>query len=155
MTPNIVKPWPPELTVAAIIHREGKFLIVEEHANRRVVLNQPAGHVEPGESLTDAIQRETLEETAWHFHPEALVGIYLFTSVETGITYQRFCFTGSISHHESARKLDSEIIQTHWLTRAELLQQSNKLRSPMVLKGIDDFLAHKSFPLHLINDLRQ
>lgn len=154
MTSNIIKPWPPELTVAAIIHREGKFLIVEEHANGRIVYNQPAGHVEPGESITDAIRRETLEETAWHFHPEALVGIYFFTAAETGVTYQRFCFTGSISSHESERKLDAEIIQTHWLTRAELIQQENKLRSPMVIKGIDDFLAHQSFSLNLINDLR-
>ncbi len=151
---NIAKLWPPQLTVAAIIHRDDKFLIVEEHANGRIVLNQPAGHVEPGESLLDAVRRETLEETAWHFHPDALVGIYFFTAVETGITYQRFCFSGSISHHETERKLDTEIIQTHWLTQAELIQQADKLRSPMVLKGIDDFLAHQSFSLNLINDLR-
>lgn len=153
MTSNNIKSWPPQLTVAAIIHRHDKFLIVEEHANGRIVLNQPAGHVEPGEKIVTAVKRETLEETAWQFQPEALIGIYLFTVPETGVTYQRFCFTGYISEHDANRKLDNGIIQTHWLTRHELVQQKEKLRSPMVLRSIDDFLANKRFPLNLINDL--
>lgn len=146
--------WPPEPTVAAVIEKDDKFLIVEEESDGLIVFNQPAGHLEANETAIDAIIRETLEETAWHFTPTAIVGIYFYTSPLTGITFQRICFTGNVTKHEPNQALDKGIIQTLWLTREELFNRSEKLRSPMVLKCIDDYLANKRLPLNLITDLR-
>ena len=146
--------WPPHITVAAVIEHEGKFLIVEETADGRVVYNQPAGHLEPNESLIAAVSRETLEETGWHFTPTAIVGMYFYKG-GNGITYQRICFTGNTTDQSSSKPLDSNIIQALWLSREELVQRSDKLRSPMVLQCIDDYSANQHYPLELITDLRQ
>ncbi len=142
--------WKPHTTVAAIIERNGKFLMVEEKSGGKVVYNQPAGHLDEGESLIQAVIRETLEETAWHYKPEALVGFYQWKSPENGTTYLRFCFSGSCDHFGADRKLDEGIIRSHWMTLKELTTKPDKLRSPMVLRCIDDYLAGKQYPLDTI-----
>ena len=143
----------PHLTVAAVAEHAGRFLMVEEEADGRVVYNQPAGHLDEGETLAQGVARETLEETAWHFQPESIVGIYQWSSPNNGITYVRVCFSGRCHGHEPARTLDSGIRRALWLTRDEILALGQQLRSPMVLRCIDDYLAGKAHPLSLITEL--
>ncbi len=146
--------WKPNTVVAAILERDGRFLLVEELDNGRAVYNQPAGHLDAGETLLQAVCRETLEESAWHIEPLGLVGVYLMQPPDSAITYLRFCFHGRLLTHDSARTLDTEIIRTVWLTRDELAAESAKHRSPLVLRCIDDYLAGTRYPLSLIHDLR-
>jgi len=137
----------PEITVAAVTETEGRFLVVEERISRRLVINQPAGHVEPGETLLDAIVREVREETAWLFTPDELLGVYLWRHPATGRTTKRFEFTGAVTDHRDGQPLDKGIIATHWLTRAELKGREQQLRSPLVLRCVDDYLAGRRQPL--------
>ena len=140
--------WKPHATVAAIIERDGKFLMVEELAHSEQVFNQPAGHLDPDESLIDAVIRETLEETAWNFTPEAVTGIYLWKHPVNGKSFLRVTFCGQCRDHDPEQPLDDGIIQAVWKSRAELEQQ--KLRSPMVLNCIDDYLSGRRFPLDML-----
>lgn len=133
--------WRPDLTVAAVVQRQDRFLIVEERINGRLVLNQPAGHVEEGESIIAAVTRETLEETAWHLAPAHLLGVYLWRNESSGRSFLRFAITGDVLRHEPERELDRGIVAAHWLSRDQLLAQSSRLRSPLVLRCIDDYLA--------------
>lgn len=146
--------WKPNVTVAAVIERDGRYLLVEEASDNPAdalpVFNQPAGHVEAGEKIQAAARREVLEETGWQFTPGAVVGTYYWTSPTNGITYLRFCFTGTVTGHDPARPLDQGILRTHWLTRTEVERLGPRLRSPLVLACIGDFEAGQSFPLHLI-----
>jgi len=142
----------PDITVAAIIERDQHFLIVEERIEQRIVLNQPAGRVERGESLLAAVSRETLEESAWQFQPEWLTGIYLWRNPTSGRDTLRFTFTGSLGGHDPGRTLDHPVIATHWLTRNELLSRSDAHRSPIVLRCIDDYLAGQRLPLAAIGE---
>jgi 8-oxo-dGTP pyrophosphatase MutT (NUDIX family) len=146
--------WKPNTVVAAIIERDGRFLFVEEIDNGRTVYNQPAGHLDPGETLYQAVQRETREEAAWDIAPEGLVGIYLMAPPETATTYLRFCFHARALTHYPTQALDKEIIRTVWMTRDELVAAHAKHRSPLVLRCVDDYLAGNRYPLTLINDLR-
>ncbi len=143
----------PNVTVAAIVEQAGKFLLVEERADGRRVLNQPAGHVEAQESLLEAVVRETLEETAYAFEPTALVGIYQWKHPVKDTTYLRLAFCGNVLGHDAARPLDDGIIRTTWLSLDELRAQPDKLRSPLVLKCFDDYLAGYRHPLWLITKL--
>jgi 8-oxo-dGTP pyrophosphatase MutT (NUDIX family) len=142
-----------DVTVAAVIERDGKFLMVEERAPDALVLNQPAGHLEHGESLLAAVAREVFEETAHRFQPQHVVGFYLWHSAEAGITYLRIAFCGSAEPAGGHTALDEGIVALHWLTRAELAQRSQQLRSPMVLRCIDDYLAGRRYPLHCLTYL--
>lgn len=142
--------WKPDVTVAAIMERDGRFLMVEERIRGQLVYNQPAGHLENGESLIDAVIRESREETAWEFEPEALVGFYLWSHVE-GVTTLRACFTGRATRHHSHESLDDGIVQALWLTRDELAQRTPKLRTPLVLKCIDDYLTGQRVPLDVLH----
>ncbi len=142
--------WKPNTTVAAIIQRDDHFLMVEEIADELHVFNQPAGHLEQGESLTQAVCREVMEETAWEFKPEGIVGLYLYENPHRGITYLRVCFHGTVTEHHAQRELDTGIIGAPWLSRTELLERSAQLRSPMVLRCIDDYLNGQSFSLDLL-----
>lgn len=144
--------WTPHLTVAAIIESEQHFLLVEEESDGLIVFNQPAGHLIEGETLFEAVVRETLEETGWHFVPQALVGFYYYTSPLTHITYLRITFCGRHYKHESNRPLDTGILRTVWLTHEEVTEKDN-LRSPMVLRGIEDYLAGVRYPLTLLTHL--
>jgi 8-oxo-dGTP pyrophosphatase MutT (NUDIX family) len=132
---------PPDITVAALAERQGRFLLVEERIARRLVFNQPAGHVERGETLLQAVARETREETAWRFTSEAFLGAYLWRHPRTGRSSLRFAFIGSVTDHDSTQPLDRGILRTHWLTRGQLLERAARLRSPLVLRCIDDYLA--------------
>ena len=143
----------PHITVAAVIEREGRFLLVEEHSGGRMVLNQPAGHLETGESLLEAVIRETQEETGWRFAPTDLLGIYQWASLENNVTYLRFCFTGQCLEHDSLQALDTGIIRTWWLTRNELAERVAQHRSPLVLRCIDDYDIGKRYPLELYADI--
>ena len=145
--------WKPNVVVAAIVEREGKFLLVEEKAEGRLVLNQPAGHLDEGESLMDAVVRETLEETAWHFLPEALLGVYRWPHPTKAMTYLRFTFIGRVSRHEPGRSLDHGIARALWLTPEEIRAERARHRSPQVERCLDDYLAGQRYPLDLLKDL--
>jgi 8-oxo-dGTP pyrophosphatase MutT (NUDIX family) len=142
--------WKPSVTVAAVIERDGRFLFVEERIDGRLVLNQPAGHLDPAESLASACRREVLEETAHRFEPEALVGIYRWHYAPKDVTFLRFCFAGRILGVEE-RPLDKQILGLHWLTSIELQLRRAEHRSPLVQKCVDDFLAGQRFPLQLLS----
>lgn len=145
--------WKPSVTVAAIIERDGRFLLVEEETSDGIRFNQPAGHLDPNESLMEAVARETLEEAAHEFVPTALVGMYMsrYVSSRTGleVTYLRFAFSGEVGR-ELDRELDEGILRTVWMTREEMLACEEKHRSPLVLRCVDDYLAGKRAPLSLI-----
>lgn len=145
--------WKPSVTVAAIIEREGRFLLVEEETSDGIRFNQPAGHLDPNESLIEAVARETLEEAAYDFSPTSLVGMYMsrYVSSRTGreVTYLRFAFAGELGR-EHDRELDHGILRTVWMTREEMLACEEKHRSPLVLRCVDDYLAGKGAPLSLI-----
>jgi 8-oxo-dGTP pyrophosphatase MutT (NUDIX family) len=143
----------PAITVAAITETDGRFLVVEERINRRLVINQPAGHVEPGETLLEAIVREVREETAWLFTAAELVGVYLWRHPGTGHTTKRFAFTGAVTDHRHGQRLDKGIVATHWLTLADLKGREAQLRSPLVLRCVDDYLAGNRQPLAAAADL--
>jgi 8-oxo-dGTP pyrophosphatase MutT (NUDIX family) len=143
----------PDVTVAAVVQREGRFLVVEERIGGALVLNQPAGHLEDGESLVEAAIRETREETAWRFHPEALVGIYLWRNPDNGRSFLRFTFCGSVDDHQPAQPLDTGIQRALWLSHEQLRVQPARLRSPMVLRCLDDYLSGRRQPLDSVASL--
>jgi 8-oxo-dGTP pyrophosphatase MutT (NUDIX family) len=143
--------WRPSVTVAAVIERDGRFLFVEEKANGRRVLNQPAGHLDPGEPLVAAVAREVLEETAHRFTPTALVGVYRWVYDKEDVTFLRFAFTGRVEGVEAGRALDKEIIAAVWLTPGELAARRAEHRSPLVQQCVDDYLAGRSFPLEVLS----
>ncbi len=145
--------WYAHATVSVVIERDGRFLMVEEEAEQQRVLNQPAGHIEPDETFIQAAQRETLEETGWQVQPKAILGIYAYTSPTNGVTYHRTCFIAEVIQHFPETQLDQGIIAATWLTLDEIKQQQGKLRSPMVLRCIEDYLAGRAYPLDLINEM--
>lgn len=142
--------WKPNVTVAAVIERDGKFLLVEEQTSQGVRFNQPAGHLEAGESLTAAVIRETLEESAFHFQPQHLLGIYRWHAPESDTTYLRFAFVGEIIDHEPERVLDEGILQAVWLSPAEIRANQAAHRSPLILRCVEDYLAGKRYPIDLL-----
>ena len=147
--------WKPSVTVAAIIERDGRYLLVEEHTPEGLRLNNPAGHLDPGEGPVDACAREAWEETAHRFTPTHLVGVYLsrFQRPATGedITYLRFAFTGTVSEQVSGQTLDQGIVRTLWLTPDEIRTSRDRHRSPLVLQCLEDHLAGRRYPLDLIH----
>jgi ADP-ribose pyrophosphatase YjhB (NUDIX family) len=145
--------WRPNVTVAAVIERDGRFLLVEERGDGGLVLNQPAGHLDSGESLVDAVMRETLEETAWHFAPEALLGVYRWVHSTKKTTYLRFAFTGRLLQQEPARALDDGIVRTVWLSAEDIRHEAPRHRSPQVQRCIDDYRAGRRYPLDLLSDM--
>ena len=138
--------WRPSATVAAVIEKGGKFLFVEELIDGRRVLNQPAGHLDPGESLVTACAREVLEETAHHFTPESLVGIYRWYYAPRDITFIRFTFAGSLAGVEAGRALDKEIVAAHWYSRDELVAKVAMHRTPLVMACIGDYRPGQRYP---------
>ena len=144
--------WKPNTTVAAIAEQNGRFLLVEESINGQLVFNQPAGHLEQGESLIDALKREVLEETAWEFEPKNLVGIYLYPNPNNAeITYLRFCFYGNCTKEHPHQTLDDGIVRTAWLTQKEIEDEHKHMRSPLVNRCIKDYLNGNSYPLDLLH----
>jgi len=145
----------PAVTVAAVVERDGRYLLVEEHTPEGLRLNNPAGHLDAGESLLQGVVREALEETACHFEPQALVGVYLARMQRpmTGedVSYLRFAFCGTVSEPEVGRQLDDGIVRTLWLTPAEIEASAARHRSPLLWRCIADHRAGKRYPLDLLN----
>ncbi|MFO7705197.1 MAG: NUDIX hydrolase [Halopseudomonas sp.] len=139
----------PHVTVATIIEEQGRFLMVEEYRDSRLVLNQPAGHVEEDESLIQAARREVLEETAYSVELTSVVGLYLFKA-DNGVSYQRSCFAGKVLRHHPQRQLDEGILRAVWMTLEELQQRRQDLRSHLVLECIEDYLNKPHYSLDLI-----
>ena len=145
--------WNPDVTVAAICEKDDKFLLVEERAKSsgQIVLNQPAGHLEQGETIIQAVVRETVEETQCRFTPESLIGLYRLEGTE-GKTYIRYAFHGSVSEPDLELTLDQDIIRTHWMSLSQI-ESAHNLRSPLVLQCIHDYLSGISFPLSLVKEV--
>jgi 8-oxo-dGTP pyrophosphatase MutT (NUDIX family) len=150
----MARPWKPSVTVAAVVERDSRFLMVEEETPDGVRLNQPAGHLDPGETLVAAAAREAIEETAHPFRPTALLGVYVARSVPLdepeGVTYVRFAFTGELGPQEPGRTLDHGILRVLWLTADEIRARASEHRSPLVMKCVDDYLAGRRFPLDFV-----
>lgn len=144
--------WQAHVTVATIVEDQGKFLFVEELKGGKAVLNQPAGHLDPDESLQRAAVRETLEETGWDVELTSVIGIYLYTAPSNGVTYQRICFAAKPLRHNPEYQLDDGIIGPLWLTRDELVAQQERWRSELVLRCVDDYLNGERFSLDLLRD---
>lgn len=143
----------PHITVATLVEKDGRFLLVEERSNGLVVFNQPAGHVEEGETLVEAALRETLEESGWQVQLSGFLGSYVLPVPERAMTYYRFCFIAE-AREQVTQKLDSDIIAAHWLTHEEILARTSQLRSPLVLQCIEDYRAGKRYPLDIIKEFR-
>jgi ADP-ribose pyrophosphatase YjhB (NUDIX family) len=144
--------WKPHVVVAAIIERAGRFLLVEEETDDGIRLNQPAGHLEPGESLTVAVRREVLEETGRSLDPQGLVGIYRLPGTDTRPTFLRVAFWGHVGAVEPSRSLDAGILRAAWFSLDQVRSETDRHRSPLVAQCIDDYLAGHRFPLTLLRD---
>ena len=145
--------WKPSVTVAAVIEQDGRYLLVEEHTADGLRLNNPAGHLEAGESLEQAVVREVLEETACHFTPSHLVGVYLaqLPRAAGAVTYLRFAFAGRVGPADPERALDQGIVRTLWLTPAEIEAGRERHRSPLLWRCLQDALAGAHYPLALLH----
>jgi len=142
--------WKPNVTVASIVELDGKFLMVEEESPSGPVLNQPAGHLELNESMEGAVVRETLEETGYRFTPEAIVGSYLWHNGDNETTYYRTTYLGTVCDKAIATELDEGIIRALWMTHDEVLANKDRLRSPVILESLNDYLMGKKYPLDII-----
>ena len=143
--------WKPNVTVAALIERDGRYLLVEEETEQGIRLNQPAGHLDENESLVDACAREALEESAWQFQPAALVGIYQWQRPQKDITYLRFAFAGILGSFDADRKLDTGILRTLWMTPEEIRASQDRHRSPLIWQCVDDHRNGHRYPLSLLH----
>jgi 8-oxo-dGTP pyrophosphatase MutT (NUDIX family) len=142
--------WKPHGTVATIVEKDGKFLLVKEISNGKEVYNQPAGHIEADESVFDAAIRETEEETGYQVSLNKFVGIYIYKAPSNGVTYHRYCFSADIVNYDETAPLDEGIIEACWLSLDEIKAQSEMMRSPIVLKCIEDYINRPHQPLELI-----
>ena len=140
--------WSPHITVATVVPDGDRFLLVEEWADQKLVINQPAGHLDPNESLIEAAIRETLEETGWLVSIESVIGVYLLTAIN-GITYHRTCFLAK-PVSQTTTDLDEGIERIVWMTRDEVIEDPDKLRSSLVIDCIDDYLSGQEYPLTLL-----
>lgn len=142
--------WKPNVTVAAVLEQDGKFLLIEEETAHGLRFNQPAGHWEPGETLEAGTAREVLEESGYDFAPEHLIGIYRWPTPDGATTYLRFAYCGKILAHHPERPLDSGIVRAVWMTLDEIRATQERHRSPLILRCVEDYLAGKRYPLELI-----
>ncbi|MBK1681047.1 NUDIX hydrolase [Rhodocyclus tenuis] len=142
--------WKPHVTVAAVVERDGKFLLVEEETDEGIRYNQPAGHLECGESLLEAAVREAREETRYDFAPRTLVGVYNWRHPTKDITYLRFAFAGEVVGFDPERALDEGIIAAHWFSLDEVRALADRHRSPLILQCIEDWIAGRRYPLELL-----
>ncbi len=145
--------WKPHVTVAAVIEQNSHFLVVEEHTADGLAFNQPAGHLEENEDFITAIKREVLEETAWQFEPQHVISVQLWRKNLATPTFLRVCFSGQVYSHNPLQVLDSGIVTTHWLSYQQLVATKSKLRSPLVLSCIEDYLNGNRYPLSLVKSL--
>jgi len=148
------EPGRPSVTVAAIVERDdGRFLLVRERTRSGLRFNQPAGHLEPGETLMDAVTRETLEESAWHVEPTALVGIYRWEAPDNGATFLRFAYAARPIATVPGRTLDEGIVDAHWLTWGEIVERRGEHRSPLVLRCVEDYRAGRRWPADVVQEV--
>lgn len=145
--------WKPNVTVAAVIEQDGKFLLVEENTDDGVRFNQPAGHWEQDETLVEGTVREALEETAYHFSPQWLQGVYRWHHPHKDVTYLRFAYGGMLTGFDPQRALDEGIIRAAWLSLDEIRACAERHRSPLVLRCVEDYLAGRRYPLELVTHL--
>jgi 8-oxo-dGTP pyrophosphatase MutT (NUDIX family) len=145
--------WQPDVTVATVVVRDGRLLCVEERVNGSIVINQPAGHLEPDESLFDAALRETREETGWDVRLTAFVGAYQWKAPETGRHYLRFSFAAEPDRHDATRELDTGIVQALWMSPQELMDAQARHRSPLVWQVVADYLGGRRHPLSMLQHL--
>ncbi len=145
--------WTPHLTVAAVIEHGGWFLMVRERADGAYVYNQPAGHLEPNERLADAVVREVLEETHRHFEPDALVGVYRWVHPVNAETHVRVAFSGRVTAAAPGMPADEAVVRADWWRYQDLQAVEGELRSPMVMRGLDDYRAGHRYPLELLRDI--
>jgi len=145
--------WKPHVTVAALLEENGRFLLVQERVAGKSVYNQPAGHLEDNESLVEAVVRETREESGWQFEPDRITGIYRWRQPDNQQTYLRVAFAGRGLAHDPGCRLDDGIEGTLWLTAGEIRCRTDRLRSPLVMRSIDDYLAGAGYPLALLSDI--
>ena len=146
--------WTPRTTVAAIVEDRGRFLMVEERdRDGRLVLNQPAGHLEDAESIADDARREVLEETSWEFRPDGLLGVYKWRIPSRPLTYVRYCFFGSAVTHHPDRPLDADILRAVWMSEGDIMKQHAHHRSPMVARCLRDYVDGRRFPLEMICEM--
>jgi ADP-ribose pyrophosphatase YjhB (NUDIX family) len=145
--------WKPNVTVAAVIEKDGKYLLVEEQTSNGILFNQPAGHLEPEESIIQGSIRETLEETGYVFVPEAVLGVYRWHSPSDNITFLRFAFTGAVIDYDPDRALDAGILRVGWFSLDEIRAMSYAHRSPLVMECIEHHLAGRRYPLEILSDL--
>lgn len=144
--------WPPHITVAAIVEKDGKFLMVEEISGGKLVYNQPAGHLDPDETLAEACVREAFEESGWHIEVTHVLGVSRYTSARSGTLYYRTSFIAHTLAHDPTATLDDGIEQAVWLSYEEIKAQPEKLRSPLVLKNIEQYLSGECYPLSIIQE---
>lgn len=142
--------WKPNVTVAAVIEQDGKFLLVEEHTSQGLKFNQPAGHLEANESLLNAVVREAMEESAYDFEPQYLIGVYRWHADTSNTTYLRFAYSGRILAHHAGQTLDNGIVRAVWMTPEEIRATVPRHRSPLILQCVEDHLAGKRYPLELV-----
>ena len=147
--------WRPNVTVAAVVEHDGRFLLVEEETSNGLQLNQPAGHLEADESIVAAVQREVLEETAYDFLPEQITGIYRWTKPGSDLTYLRFAFSGRLGNLHPQRSLDSGIVRTVWMSREEVLQSAERHRSPLVVRCVEDYLSGRRYAIESLIDCEE
>ena len=140
------------LTVATLVTKDEHFLMITETDSDKIVFNQPAGHVEPGEDILNAAIRETLEETGWQVSLTGFVGIYTYKSESNGITYYRICFAATPEYKDSLQTIDSDIAEVHWMTEQQIRTCENVHRSPLVLKCLEDFLEGPIYPLEIFRN---
>ena len=143
-------PWAPHVTVATVLEREGRFLLVEEQTEDGIRFNQPAGHLERNESLVEGAVRESLEETGHHVAIEYLIGVYRWPHPRRDLVYLRFAFAGRVLSHDTDRRLDEGILRAVWMTPDEIRATASRHRSPLILQCIDDYLAGRRFDLSLL-----
>ena len=144
--------WTPRSTVAAVVEKDGKFLMVEEMIQGQLMINQPAGHLEKDERFLDAVRREALEETGWIVEPTHLLGLYVYLTADKSLTFHRICYVAEPVELLADAELDPAILRTRWMTRDEIASQLNQLRSHLVLQCVDDYLNGVRYPLDVIQD---